>query len=76
MSPDCSQYRHMIRHILVEIYLTVDTNFRLTKEVLSCIKDVAKNKCGGDAANHINKVNLEMLKPIAEEIRCDLGRWL
>lgn len=61
---------------IVEIDLTVDINFRLTKEALSCIKDVAKNKCGGDAANHISQVNLEMLKPIAEEIHCNLGGWI
>ncbi len=51
--------------------------FRFTKEALTCIDGVAKARCGGAAARHIAEVNLQLMKPIAEDIHCDLGQcWV
>ncbi len=69
----------------VELYTVHNNDFRsvnvsslrrITKEALSCINTVAKSRCGEEAAKHYNKVNLQMLKPIAEDIHCDLGNMI
>ena len=51
----------------------ISTLFRSTKELMSCVYDVAKTHCGSKAADWMHTVTKHMFSPLLNEIGCKPG---